>query len=342
MTDMRPPIVPTWAATATPTDDIVKPDDAFISAGWPNAAIPPARQYFNWLSNWLASGVRYLTRRGVADYAAGETYLIGDRVIGDDGKTYVSLQDANIGKTPSAVDSLTWWRRWGFDAVEMAAKANLAGADFTGTVTFSTQSQADNSEKGATTSYVRTAISTILGGVSAAFDTLSEIAAALLLKMDKAANLSDVANPVTAFSNIKQAASEAASGVSSVATQAETNAGSNDLKFVTPKKLRAGFAVLLAANGYIIFPTWMGGLMIQWGATASIPRDSTATISYPISFTTAVYGIMANPFHDYIPIAPGGNSVIPLSVGPNPTLSNFVMNAGFGSSTPLYFFAYGK
>lgn len=48
------------------------------------------------------------------------------------------------------------------------------------------------------------------------------------------------------------------------ATQTETDAGTDDRFFVTPKKLRWGFSALLEPNGYIMLPTWMGGFVIQW------------------------------------------------------------------------------
>lgn len=82
---------------------------------------------------------------------------------------------------------------------------------------------------------------------------------------------------------VKQA-SETVLGMMKVATQAQTNAGAADDVVVTPKKLRAGFAVSLAANGYIAFPTWMGGLITQWGSgTPNASGD--ATITFPMAFS---------------------------------------------------------
>lgn len=102
----KPPVLPAWAEAG----DKVQPSNAEIQAGWPLSNVPPSRQRFNWLLNFLANGVRYLTRRGMPDYGADETYMIGDRVIGDDGKTYRSLQDDNINHAPSA--SPLWWEEW--------------------------------------------------------------------------------------------------------------------------------------------------------------------------------------------------------------------------------------
>lgn len=114
----KPSVLPPWADAG----DKVQPTNAEIQTGWPLSNVPPSRQRFNWLLNWLMNGVRYITRRGMPDYGADETYLTGDRVIGDDGKTYRSLQDANTGHTPST--SPLWWERWGFTKAELTAELN--------------------------------------------------------------------------------------------------------------------------------------------------------------------------------------------------------------------------
>lgn len=111
----RPPVLPVWADSG----DKTQPADAEILTGWPASAVPPSRQRFNWFQNFVANGIRYFARRGLSDYAATETYEIGDRCIGDDGKTYKSLVAANINFAPST--SPTKWERWGFSLAELYA-----------------------------------------------------------------------------------------------------------------------------------------------------------------------------------------------------------------------------
>jgi hypothetical protein len=85
-------------------------------------------------------------------------------------------------------------------------------------------------------------------------------------------------------------ATETAQGTAKVATQATTNAGTDDTTIVTPKKLRAGFAISLGTNGYITFPTWLGGLIIQWG---TISASTGWAWTYPIAFPTQCAGAYA-------------------------------------------------
>ena len=84
-------------------------------------------------------------------------------------------------------------------------------------------------------------------------------------------------------------AQEAVPGVIKLATIAEVQGGAETLKAVTPKNLRMGFYVYLGYAGYIVFPTWLGSFMFQWGGY-SLPAATGAqvTVNYPIPFGTVL------------------------------------------------------
>jgi hypothetical protein len=117
----KPPVKPAWAETAANPADIIVPANSDIQAGWPLSAVPPSRQRFNWILNWCSNAIRYFMQRGLVDYDATESYAIGARVIGDDGKTYKCIQ-AGVGQTPSTATA--YWERWGYTASELAAQIN--------------------------------------------------------------------------------------------------------------------------------------------------------------------------------------------------------------------------
>lgn len=86
---------------------------------------------------------------------------------------------------------------------------------------------------------------------------------------------------------IQPNASETQKGSTSIASQAEVNAGVDDTKSVTSKKLRFGFSINLGANGYISFPSWMGGLIVEWG-TVSVDTNTNITVNLPLVLPNAV------------------------------------------------------
>ncbi|MAB53544.1 hypothetical protein [Marinobacter sp.] len=81
---------------------------------------------------------------------------------------------------------------------------------------------------------------------------------------------------------LQSLATETAPGIIKLATDAETNAGTTGALAVSPPKLKASFAASITANGYIRFPSWLGGLMIQWGSVTSV--SSTTVVTFPVAF----------------------------------------------------------
>ncbi|WP_081745337.1 phage tail protein [Pseudomonas sp. URIL14HWK12:I7] len=93
---------------------------------------------------------------------------------------------------------------------------------------------------------------------------------------------------IAALAALATQATEVKLGTAKIATQAQTNAGADDATIVTPKKMRWGFGISLAANGYITFPTWLGGLIIQWGQIniGDIANGGSSSYSLPLAFPT--------------------------------------------------------
>jgi len=229
MSITKPAVLPPWAESG----DAVQPTNAEIQAGWPAGSTPPSRQRFNWILNYCMNGVRYLVRRGVADWDSAETYAIGDRVIGPTGSTYEALT-ANTNKTPASNPSD--WALWAFGPSDVATLSS------------------DNSSKLATTSWIR-----------------------------------------GAMSNIASA---------------------------------AGFSSVLAANGYVALPSWLGGLIIQWGQCTEYTVHSLP-IAFPNEFTSVVVN------HNTASNSPTGNTVEILSTG------TFRWMFGASSSNVGYYIAIG-
>lgn len=108
MTQPRPTTLPVWADTG----DKAQPSNSEISNGWPNTTVPPSRQRFNWILNFIANGMRYLLQRGIADWDAAEEYPVGGKVT-HAGLEYKALQ-VSTNKNPASEP--TYWVRWGFTA----------------------------------------------------------------------------------------------------------------------------------------------------------------------------------------------------------------------------------
>ena len=97
---------------------------------------------------------------------------------------------------------------------------------------------------------------------------------------------------IAALAVLGQQATEIKQGTAKVSTQEQTDSGADDSTIVTPKKLRWGFQILKAINGYIIFPSWLGGLIIQWGRVSG-NGGTDITTAFPIAFPNAMYSLNA-------------------------------------------------
>ncbi|WP_095119270.1 phage tail protein [Pseudomonas sp. Irchel s3f10] len=117
---------------------------------------------------------------------------------------------------------------------------------------------------------------------------------------------------ITALATLAQQASESNQGTAKIATQAQTDAGTDDKAVVTPKKMRWGFSIGISENlgsSYVVFPTWLGGLIIQWGMTNAIASGANYLQAFPVAFplfVPAVFTTYPNAAVD----APTGSTYI--------------------------------
>lgn len=152
--------------------------------------------------------------------------------------------------------------------------------------------------------------------VSAGFlDSIQEEIASVIEDVDSGAALDKSKNNqlVTAIKSIIRSAgmkaTELVSGCVKLATQSQTNAGYLDDVAVTPKKLRAGFSVLLAESGYIALPTWMSGLVFQWTLSQIIQSGANASVVLPLSNPSATLAAIASHINSSTDV-PAGSAYV--------------------------------
>ena len=114
---------------------------------------------------------------------------------------------------------------------------------------------------------------------------------------------------IAALAALAAQATEINQGTAKVATDAQMLDSANDAVIATPKKLRKGFAISLTANGYIAFPSWLGGLIVQWG-TGLYVADTPVT--FPIAFPSACLALVACGTNYDAP-KPAYQKVVPVS-----------------------------
>jgi len=141
-----------------------------------------------------------------------------------------------------------------------------------------------------TTSAIQQAIASLVASSPAALDTLKELADALGNDPNFATTMTNALARKADLSAVSQA-TENSRGTARVASQDAVNAGTDDESFVTSKKLRWGIAVSLSPNGYVAFPPWLGGFLLQWGYVSE-SQHATDYRAFTIPFPQTCHGIV--------------------------------------------------
>ncbi|MGU3348254.1 phage tail-collar fiber domain-containing protein [Pseudomonas monsensis] len=92
---------------------------------------------------------------------------------------------------------------------------------------------------------------------------------------------------ISALTALAQQAAELNQGTAKLASQAQTDAGVDDKTIVTPKKLRWGFSMSKERDGYLMLPSWLGGVIIQWGTINAIAAGAQVSVTFPIAYPSA-------------------------------------------------------
>lgn len=125
-------------------------------------------------------------------------------------------------------------------------------------------------------------------------------------------------------------------------SEAEVTAGAaQGRKWFSLRRLRLGFQASLTPNGYIVFPVWLGSLILQWGLSASVPDDTKITVPFNLEFPGEA--LMVQATNQQATIANGGWIAFIDTI----SKSSFVVGAddvATSSGTPIkvYWFAIGK
>jgi hypothetical protein len=141
-------------------------------------------------------------------------------------------------------------------------------------------------------------------------------------------NLADVSSAATAFANIKQAASDTATGAIEIAVQAEMEAGSDALRAVTPARQQFHPS---AAKAWVNF-NGTGTLAVRASYNVSSVTDNGLgdyTINFTVAFSSADYGYTGNAA-----VSTGAGGFVFAPFGASPTASAFrILTSNFAGAT---------
>lgn len=105
----------------------------------------------------------------------------------------------------------------------------------------------------------------------------------------------------------------------------------NSTRIATTAWAKVGFAISIAAAGYIKFPDWLGGLIVQWG-TSAVTTDAAglAGITFPLTFPNSIRAVVVGNGDSSI-----GNLHVQSYISGFPTTSTHAIhatNAGTGAN----------
>lgn len=308
----KPDISIQWAQAGS----ISVPSDVKKQTGW--TVEKPANEYMNWLQNRQDKGIAYSYQMGISEWDGTTEYQYASgyaSYVQYDGVVYKAIQ-TGTNKTPSTETG--YWTR-AFDDYGAASTVNTA---LTNHITnYGTLANLSN----VTTARFNLSVYSIAECDSTFAPKAGNSSQTFLVGTATSANH---AIRKSQFDAKTGQATETTAGISEIATQAEVNAGADDLAYVTSLKLATNIVAKTAStedvktgsstslfvtpssftgffnstgqqslttNGYQKLP---GGLIIQWGKYTG--ASSYGSISFPIPFPNQVFYIDPSAIYDSI------------------------------------------
>lgn len=87
------------------------------------------------------------------------------------------------------------------------------------------------------------------------------------------------------------------SGTNDVTTTNTPASTDNSKKIANTEWCKFGFQAVLSGNGYVKFPNWLGGVIIQWGLKTVVAGNNTVT--FPLQFPTSLFSVVATQQSPY-------------------------------------------
>jgi len=308
----KPDMTYVWASGGSKT----APSNVKIQTGW--IVEKPEFEKMNWVQNRQDGSLAYLFQMGVPEWDSAVEYQYSatyKSYVQRNGLVYKALQ-VGTNKDPAS-EAAYWTVAFDDKGAAAAVQSNLA-THITNYGTLASLSNATTARSNLgvySTTQVDNALAlkALLAGSSsqlfsaangtAGYEVVnkSQLDTGLATKAPVAGNSGQefaVAAATTGNSAVNKTqfdaktgqATETSAGITEICTNAELLAGASDAVVATPLKLRLGFAASFATNGYISFPTWLGGLVIQWGYNSNVV-DIEALITFPTAFPTACYNV---------------------------------------------------